>query len=300
MKKTSDFAMIIHAFFTDWLGRQRELSTHTIRSYRDTWRLFLRFLEEHRSLPIERLALRDITIAHVLEFLEHHERTHSISTGTRNCRLAGLRALFDFAARQDPTAIAQASQMRQIPRRRGIQRPICYLEQQEVDAILAQPDRSTPEGQRDHALMVFLYNTGARIQEALDLCPQAVRFESPCSVRLFGKGRRERVCPMWPETSALLRALLRRRPRAIDHCEPLRGTARGLRRTAEVSAVCYGSGQVRSSDCPQTDFAPHFQTFDCGGPCRPRGRHPGHSRAAGTCSARDDSSLRTGEHANEA
>jgi len=107
MKKTSDFAMIIHAFFTDWLGRQRELSTHTIRSYRDTWRLFLRFLEEHRSLPIERLALRDITIAHVLEFLEHHERTHSISTGTRNCRLAGLRALFDFAARQDPTAIAR-------------------------------------------------------------------------------------------------------------------------------------------------------------------------------------------------
>jgi integrase/recombinase XerC len=216
MKQASDFSMIIHTFFTDWLGRQRELSAHTIRSYRDTWRLFLRFLEEHRSLPIERLTLRDITSAHVLAFLEHHERIHSISTGTRNCRLAGLRALFDFAARRDPTAIAQASQMRQIPRRRGIQRPICYLEQQEVDAILAQPDRSTPEGQRDHTLMVFLYNTGARIQEALDLCPQAVRFESPCSARLFGKGRKERVCPLWPETSALLRALLRRRPRAID------------------------------------------------------------------------------------
>jgi site-specific recombinase XerD len=106
--------------------------------------------------------------------------------------------------------------MRQIPRRRGIQRPICYLEQHEVDAILAQPDRSTPEGQRDHALMVFLYNTGARIQEALNLCPQAVRFESPCSARLFGKGRKERVCPLWPETSAILQALLRRRPRAID------------------------------------------------------------------------------------
>jgi site-specific recombinase XerD len=216
MKRTSDFPVIIHTFFTDWLGRQRELSTHTVRSYRDTWRLFLRFLEEHRSMPIEQLILSDITADHVLAFLEHHERAHSISTGTRNCRLAGLRALFDFAARRDPATIAQATQMRQIPRRRGIQRPICYLEQHEVDAILAQPDRSTPEGQRDHALMVFLYNTGARIQEALNLCPQAVRFESPCSARLFGKGRKERVCPLWPETSAILQALLRRRPRAID------------------------------------------------------------------------------------
>lgn len=216
MKRTSDFPAIIHTFFTDWLGRQRELSTHTVRSYRDTWRLFLRFLKEHRSMPIEGLVLSDITTDHVLAFLEHHERTHSISTGTRNCRLAGLRALFDFAARRDPVAIAQATQMRQIPRRRGIQRPICYLEQQEIDAILAQPDRSTPAGQRDHTLLVLLYNTGARIQEALDLCPQAVRFESPSSVRLFGKGRKERVCPLWPETSALLQSLLRRQPRAMD------------------------------------------------------------------------------------
>jgi site-specific recombinase XerD len=216
MKRTSDFPVIIHTFFTDWLGRQRELSTHTVRSYRDTWRLFLRFLEEHHSMPVERLNLSEITTDHVLAFLEHHERTHSISTGTRNCRLAGLRALFDFAARRDPVVIAQATRMRQIPRRRGIQRPICYLEQAEVDAILAQPDRSTAEGQRDHTLLVFLYNTGARIQEALDLCPQAVRFESPSSVRLFGKGRKERLCPLWPETSALLQSLLRRRPRAMD------------------------------------------------------------------------------------
>jgi site-specific recombinase XerD len=216
MKRTSDFPTIIHTFFIDWLGRQRELSTHTVRSYRDTWRLFLRFLEEHHSMPVERLALSDITAAHVLAFLEHQERIQSISTGTRNCRLAGLRALFDFAARRDPLAIAQATQMRQIPRRRGIQRPICYLDQEEVDAILAQPDRSTPEGQRDHTLLAFLYNTGARIQEALDLCPQAVRFESPSSVRLFGKGRKERVCPLWPETSTLLQSLLRRRPRAMD------------------------------------------------------------------------------------
>ncbi len=216
MNRSSEFPAIIHAFFTDWLGRQRELSPHTIRSYRDTWRLFLRFLEGHRSRSLERLALSDVSVADVLAFLEHHESTRQISTGTRNCRLAGLRALFDFAARRDPTAIAQAAQIRQIPRRRGMQRPICYLEHEEVDAILAQPDRSTPEGQRDHALFALLYNTGARIQEALDLCPQAVRFETPCSAQLFGKGRKERITPLWPETAALLLALLRRRPRAPD------------------------------------------------------------------------------------
>jgi site-specific recombinase XerD len=216
MNRPTEFPAIIHAFFTDWLGRQRELSPHTVRSYRDTWRLFLRFLEQHRSRSLERLTLSDLSVADVLAFLEHHERTHQISSGTRNCRLAGLRALFDFAARRDPAAIAQSAQIRQIPRRRGTQRPICYLEQEEVDAILAQPDRSTPEGQRDHTLLVLLYNTGARIQEALDLCPQAVRFEAPCSARLFGKGRKERICPLWPETAVLLQALLRRRPRALD------------------------------------------------------------------------------------
>ena len=91
-----------------------------------------------------------------------------------------------------------------------------YLDPEEVKAILAQPDRSTLEGQRDHALLSFLYNTGARIQEALDVCPQAVRFEPPACVRLYGKGRKERLCPLWPETVSLLRALLRQQPRADD------------------------------------------------------------------------------------
>ena len=88
-----------------------------------------------------------------------------------------------------------------------------------MKAILAQPDRSTLEGQRDHALLAFLYNTGARIQEALDLCPQAIRFDAPACVRLHGKGRKERVCPLWPETVSLLKALLQRQPRKAD--EPI-------------------------------------------------------------------------------
>ena len=93
------------------------------------------------------------------------------------------------------------------------------LDPEEVAAILAQPDRSTLEGQRDHALLSFLYNTGARIQEALDLKPGAVHFEAPAFVRLYGKGRKERICPLWPETVALLKALLKRQPRGEN--EPI-------------------------------------------------------------------------------
>jgi site-specific recombinase XerD len=94
-----------------------------------------------------------------------------------------------------------------------------YLDSEEVTAILRQPDRSTLEGQRDHALLALLYNTGARIQEALSLCPAAVRLSSPAQVKLYGKGRKERISPLWPETAQLLAALLKRYPRP-DH-EPL-------------------------------------------------------------------------------
>jgi len=93
---------------------------------------------------------------------------------------------------------------------------MCYLETDEIAAILKQPDRSNVEGQRDHALLALLYNTGARIQEALDLCSRAIRFESPAQVTLFGKGRKERISPLWPETADLLKALLKQQPRTQD------------------------------------------------------------------------------------
>jgi len=99
-----------------------------------------------------------------------------------------------------------------IPTKRGAHRSLRSLDLDEVKAILAQPNRKTLEGQRDHVLLAFLYNTGARIQETLNLCPQEIRFESPAQVRLFGKGRKERFCPLWPETVDLLKALLKQQP----------------------------------------------------------------------------------------
>ncbi|WP_234706628.1 tyrosine-type recombinase/integrase [Ensifer aridi] len=132
------------------------------------------------------------------------------------CRLAAIRSFFNFVATKDPTSIAQCVEILNIPIKRAPVSEPCYLDPPEVAAILAQPDRSSLEGMRDHALFSFLYNSCARIQEALDVCPAAVRFDSPSCVRLTGKGRKERICPPWPETVILLKKLLDRQPRAPD------------------------------------------------------------------------------------
>lgn len=213
MKPTS-FPALLHTFFHEWLGRQRNLSGHTVTSYRDTWRLFLRFASERHHRPIVRLSLSDLNAVVILEFLQYLEEKRKVSIGTRNCRLAALRAFFAFVAHREPYAVAQCAEIARIPSKRNSRPAMCYLEADEVAEILRQPDRSKMEGQRDHTLLAFLYNTGARIQEALNICPTDLRFESPAQVRLFGKGRKERICPLWPETVALITALLKRQPRA--------------------------------------------------------------------------------------
>jgi site-specific recombinase XerD len=219
MKSADCFPGLLHAFFYERLVQQRNVSPHTVRSYRDAWRLFLRFVAARRKCAVAQLTLAELTAAEVAAFLQHSEDARKDSIGTRNCRLAALRSFFHFVAEREPAAIAQCTEVLHIPKKKATKLAPCYLESNEIEAILDQPDRTCLEGQRDHALLSFLYNTGARIQEALDLCPAAIRFESPLCVRLLGKGRKERICPLWPETAALLKALLKRQPRPDD--EPL-------------------------------------------------------------------------------
>ena len=130
-----------------------------------------------------------------------------------------------------------------------------------MTAILAQPDRSTLEGMRDHALLSFLYNSGARIQEALDLCPEAIRFESPSCVRLSGKGRKERICPLWPETVMLLKKLLERQPRAPDerlfvnrYGEPLSASGVRFKLAAYVKAAAETTPTLRTKHVTPHSF----------------------------------------------
>ena len=216
MTKGNPFPALLRAFFQEWLAEQRSASVHTIRSYRDTWRLLLRFIAERKGAGVARIMLADVSASEVRAFLHHTEHERRGTIGTRNCRLAAIRSFFSFVADKDPEYIAQCAEVLTVPLKREPTAAPCYLEPEEVEAILAQPDRSTIEGMRDHVLLSFLYNSGARIQEALDLCSNAVRFDAPHYARLYGKGRKERICPLWPETVTLLRKLLERHPRAPD------------------------------------------------------------------------------------
>ncbi len=218
MSKTP-LAYWLHAFFHEWLAEQRNCSRNTVLSYRDSWRMFLRFVAEHRRRSVSALTLTELTADEALAFLKHIESERCTSIGTRNCRLAAIRSFFRYVADREPLAAMQCAAVLRIPTKKGPRTDPEYLDSEEVAAILRQPDCSTLEGQRDHALLAFLYNTGARIQEALSLCPGNIRLTTPAQVKLFGKGRKERICPLWPETATLLAALLKRQPRP-DH-EPL-------------------------------------------------------------------------------
>ncbi len=211
--KSNSLASLLHTFFHEWMGKQRNLSRHTVFSYRDTWKLLLRFTSERKRREIARLSLADLQANEVIAFLEHLEKDRKASVGTRNCRLAAIHSFFGFVAHREPLAIAQCAEIARIPVKKRSRPAMCYMDAEEIAAILREPDRLSLEGQRDHALLSFLYNTGARIQEALDVCPQAIRFEFPAQVELLGKGRKTRICPLWPETVDVLTALMKRQPR---------------------------------------------------------------------------------------
>ena len=213
------FPELLHGFFHDWLVQQRNVSHHTVLSYRDSWRLFLRFVAARQNKSVAKLQFPDLGAPEVLAFLQHTEHNGRVSIGTRNCRLAALRSFFSFVADREPLAASQCAAVLQIPTKKAPQRALCYLDEDELTAILSQPDRSNREGHRDHVLWSVLYNTGARIQEALNLTPRDLRLQSPFHVRLFGKGRKERISPLWPETVELLKSLLERQPR--EQNEPI-------------------------------------------------------------------------------
>jgi site-specific recombinase XerD len=218
MPKTAVPALagLLHNFFHQWLVEQRDASHRTILAYRDAWKLFLCFVAQRLKRKVAALRTEDLTETELLAFLQHIERERRGSIGTRNCRLAAIRSFFSYVAAREPRAAKQCAEILRVPFKRVSRKAMCYLESAEVAAILSQPDRTTAEGQRDHALISLLYNTGARIQEALDLRPQDIRLKSPTHVRLMGKGQKERISPLWPETADVLEALLRRCPRSAD------------------------------------------------------------------------------------
>jgi integrase/recombinase XerD len=194
----------LRAFFSDHLPRLRGLSPHTIHSYRDALTLLLRFMTTHRRRSVAELDLIHIEAEDVIAFLDFLEEERHNTIATRNVRLAALHAFFRYVAVKDPEQLSRSQRILHIPFKRAGQRPIEYLEYDEIQAVLGAVDRSTPAGRRDYALLAMMFNTGARVQEVLDIRAYDLQLIKPFQVRLLGKGRKERLCPLWPQTAAVL------------------------------------------------------------------------------------------------
>ena len=208
MNATHCLARFVQGFFHDYLAAQRGLSHNSILSYRDCLKLFLRFVSQQAGKPVDKLNVEDFDDKSARAFLEHLEASRGNSTQTRNNRLAALRAFFRYVATQEPMLLARCQRICEIPTKRTEHKTIHYLEDKEMSALLESVDQNSRNGRRDYALILFLYNTGVRVQEVVDLKTGDLRLQAPYQVKLVGKGRKERTCPLWPETVAALQSYL--------------------------------------------------------------------------------------------
>lgn len=252
MTATADapaFATLVRQFFCQRLIAQQNASARTVTSYRDTFRLLLDFFAESRGRPPAALGMADLDAPVILAFLDHLEQVRGNCVRTRNARLAALRSFLRFAAARDPTCLPAVQRALAIPMKRFGRPLLGYLSREEMAAILAAPDGSTWSGQRDRVLFALMYNTGVRVSEAIGLRRSDIELASSRTARVEGKGRKQRVIPLWPSTAARLREWL---PRiGPDPGSPLFPNTHGgpLSRSG-VEDRLRGSVRLAVSSCP--------------------------------------------------
>jgi len=220
---------LIHSFFLDHLVTVKGLRPASARSYRDTIRLLLCFVAEQKRTKITKLDVADLTFEQVLGFLRYLENDRHNHVRTRNQRLAALHTLFDYIAGREPQMLATCQQVVAIPMKRTAPAETHFLERDEVQALLRTLPRTGRLAVRDHALLLFLYNTGARAQEVADLRVGHLELGDTAVVRLHGKGDKWRTCPLWRQTAQLLETLL-----DATHEPP----------TADAPVFCSSTGEV--------------------------------------------------------
>ena len=217
----------LRAFFGQHLPLTRGLSPRTVLSYRDTFVLLLRFLSVHHGRQIVELEFQHVNAESVLVFLDHLEQERNNCVATRNARLAAIHTFARFVAIQDPEHVESAQRLLAIPIKRGPSRAVDYLEGNEISAMLAAVSSRRPQYLRDRALLLTLFNTGGRVPEVLDIRPNDLQLTRPASVRLRGKGRKERLCPLWSETADAITALLGSTPGVTTDSMPIFRNQRG-------------------------------------------------------------------------
>ena len=198
----------LRRFLCEHIVTERNLARNTRNSYRDTFSLLLPFISRKLRKPVDRLAVRDLTSRHVLQFLAHLEEERGCSARTRNQRLTAIRAFARFVGSRDPAHVEWCGHIRAIASKKSMPLPVGWLTRAEMEAMLAVPDRKISRGRSEYALLLFLYNTGARVSEATQIKVSDLQIGHGSGgydlATLHGKGGRTRQCPLWPETERVL------------------------------------------------------------------------------------------------
>jgi site-specific recombinase XerD len=206
----------VRRFLLEHMVAERNLSLNTQASYRDTLVLLLPFLSNLTKTAADRLLVEDLSGDAVKLFLNHLEKNRHCSGATRNQRLGAIHSFAKFVGTHSPEHLAWCTEIRAVPFKRTARPSICYLDKPEMHALLRAPDGSTPQGRRDYALLLFLYNTGARADEVARLTIADLNMERSPAARLIGKGNKTRHCPLWSHTVKTIRPLVADRP-AHEH-----------------------------------------------------------------------------------
>lgn len=259
MTASPTLASLVQCFFTERLIRQQRASPHTVASYRDTFRLLLRFAQDRLGKAPATLALDDLDAAFVSAFLDHVEQHRRNSPRTRNVRLAAIHAFCRYVAISEPAHLDRCRRILALPVKRHERRPIAYLTGAEIDAVIAAPDVATWLGRRDRALLLLAIQTGLRVSELTHLRCGDIVLGTGAHLRCEGKGRKERCTPLQREMISLITAWLRERHGQAG--DPLFPTARGtaLSRDAVERLVArhVTTAQSRCPSLTRKHVSPH-------------------------------------------
>lgn len=259
MKPQRLLGYYVKRFFAEYLSGQRDCSPNTISAYRDAISLFLRHLHETKNVRPESASITDITSENVLGFLGDMEARRGNGASTRNARLAAIRALVRYILFLEPTLAGELQPVLAIPSKRTSRRVLGYLTRAETDAVLSAPTSDTWSGRRDRVLFLTMYNSGARVSEIVGVRTSDVIVGSASSLRLHGKGRKERVLPLWKTTARALRTWIDQN--RFDSNALLFASARGARLSRSgVAKRLAGAVRVASHDCPslsRREISPH-------------------------------------------
>lgn len=202
--KPTDFSYYLTNFLTKYLPGELGASVNTIASYRDSFSLFLIYMRDCHGFLIEQMQIRDIKKEHIEGFLGWIEKERNCCVHTRNVRLAAIHSYFRYLQFENPDNIYEWQRILQIPVKKGLKATLGYTSLAGIKLLLEQPNQATLSGRRDLALLSFMYDTAARVQEVIDLTPAMVRTTSPYTVKLIGKGSKQRIVPLMDSQIQLL------------------------------------------------------------------------------------------------